>query len=156
MAPGVRGAGGQGLPEGLLGVGPAAAEVQAVAAVAEDLGVARPELQGPGEVPVGAGAVPLDRLAWPALSGIRLDPVLVEGVWREERRATVVECLLELVAKSGLEAIADGVDHPEQVEWLAARRAVAVAGPLVGETMAVAALQDRLGSARPLQHRRTF
>jgi EAL domain-containing protein (putative c-di-GMP-specific phosphodiesterase class I) len=104
----------------------------------------------------GADAVPLERLTWPALAGIRVDPVLVDEVWRDPRRAAVADCLLELGARAGLDVIVDGIDHPEQLEWLSGKPILGVAGPLVGGALKADEMRDRLVSGRPLERRRSF
>lgn len=103
----------------------------------------------------GAGGVPIDRLTWPALAGVWLDRSLIDGVWREPRRAAVVDSLLEMGVRAGLEIIVDGVDHPEELGWFASRPPVALTGPLVGGPMAVEAMQQRLASGASLERFRS-
>ena len=104
----------------------------------------------------GADAVPLERLTWTALAGIRLDPAVVHDVWRDPRRAGVADCLLELGARAGLDLVVDGIDHPEQLEWLSGKPILGVAGPLVGGALKVDEMQDRLTSRSPLERRGSF
>jgi diguanylate cyclase (GGDEF)-like protein len=104
----------------------------------------------------GAEAVPLERLTWSALAGIRLDPALVSDAWRDRRRAAVADCLLELGARAGLDLVVDGIDHPEQLEWLSGKPILGVAGPLVGGALKVDEMQDRLTSRSPLERRGSF
>jgi diguanylate cyclase (GGDEF)-like protein len=97
----------------------------------------------------GAAPVALDRLVTGPLAGLRLDAELVRDVWRRGDAAAMVDCLLVLAATAGLDVIVDGVDHAEQLQWLAGRRPVAVAGPLVGDPMAFEPLVARLATSRP-------
>lgn len=98
---------------------------------------------------VGLGAVPVDRLAWPSVSGVWLDPSLLDGVAHDRRRAAVVDGLLGLAAAAGLQAGVGGLDSPEQLDALAGRGVtatarVAVWGPVVGEPVDADAFVDRL------------
>lgn len=80
----------------------------------------------------GTGFSSMSYLRHLPLSSIKLDRTFVHDVDRDERNASICRALLQLGHSLGLVMIAEGVERPEELEWLRRHDCDQVQGFLLG------------------------
>jgi diguanylate cyclase (GGDEF)-like protein len=76
----------------------------------------------------GTGYSSLTSLEQLPLSRIKLDRSLIAGIDCSARAEVIARAIIELCAGLGLEVTAEGIERPEQLQWLLANRAIFVQG----------------------------
>lgn len=83
----------------------------------------------------GTGFSSMSYLRHLPLSSIKLDRTFVRDVDRDPRNASICKSLLMLGHSLGLEMIAEGVERPEELEWLRRHGCEQVQGFLLGRAL---------------------
>ena len=78
------------------------------------------------------------------LDSLKLDRSFVAGVHQDIRNAAICKALIELAKGLGLRVIAEGVEDPRELEWLAFNGCDQAQGYLMGRPMPLEALMERL------------
>lgn len=101
----------------------------------------------------GGGYTSMASIGMLPLTELKLDRGLVHGVHRDWRKAAMVQSLVDLGQRLDLRVIAEGVEHPRDLEALAEAGCAIVQGWIFGAAMSVEALADYVVTApEPSDH----
>ena len=81
---------------------------------------------------------------------LKLDIDLIRGVNRDPYKALIAEKILEIATRLNIRTIADGVERPEELEWVRARGATYAQGYLIARPAAEPHLVVEPGTVGPL------
>lgn len=92
----------------------------------------------------GTGFSSMNYLRELPLDYLKLDRSFVTGVHQDIRNAAICKALIDLAKGLGLRVIAEGVEDPRELEWLALNGCDQAQGYLMGRPMPLEALMERL------------
>ncbi|MGH8298371.1 MAG: putative bifunctional diguanylate cyclase/phosphodiesterase [Steroidobacteraceae bacterium] len=95
----------------------------------------------------GIGYSSLTSLEQLPINRVKLDRMLIEGVDSNPRSATIVRSIVTLCHGLGLEVVAEGVERPAQLEFLAHCGPIAVQGYLLAHPVEAAAAPEEAKAA---------
>ncbi len=95
----------------------------------------------------GTGYSSLTHIKQLEVDVLKVDRSFVAGLGRDETDEAIVETILTLAGELGLEVVAEGVETPEQRDWLESRECAAAQGYLFAPPLPAAELEAKLREA---------